>query len=45
MNAKRIVLVGSPHMRQSMMVPQSQKKAARLSSVTYSEQFREVDLI
>lgn len=34
MNAKRIALLGSPQMRQSMTVPQPAKKVARLSSVT-----------
>jgi hypothetical protein len=32
--AKRIALLGSPQMRQSMTVPQPAKKVARLSSVT-----------
>jgi hypothetical protein len=34
MNAKRIALLGSPQMRQSITVPQSAKNVARLSSVT-----------
>lgn len=43
MNAKRMALLGSPQMRQSMTVPQPAKKVARLSSVTCRTATRQQD--